>query len=244
MGLFDAYIKEVRDYLDERRQRQDASIFDSNPPSSWPAGQKNNLVLSADTAVELGSPRTASTSFLLWTEDPAVVHHGRTTLIGPDVFQESRSQVPFGKAVLAGVTGFDEENSYDRFREMELAKYDLRLAGYMMRAVSQYQREWSRVSRKAVEEKFSLSFLGQALTQELITLPYVTAVEIIFVTASIEDVLALKSIGDGVAAIIGAMNKMVEEMDFDCSSCEYREICDSAAELRAMRNAIQKKQTT
>ena len=50
----------------------------------------------------------------------------------------------------------------NRYREMELAKYDVSLAGYMMRAVSQYQREWSRISRQAVAAGFSLTAGAEA----------------------------------------------------------------------------------
>jgi CO dehydrogenase/acetyl-CoA synthase beta subunit len=241
MGLFDHHLNQVRNYLAERAGQTPVSVFAAHTAAAWPAGGNSNLVLSADTAVELGSPKTAATSFLLWTERPGAVRHGSIHLIGPDVSRDTRPLTPFGKAVLVEVSGFDETNSYDRWREMELAKYDVSLSGYMMRAVSQYQREWSRISRKAVTGGFSLSLLGGALIHELMKKPYVRGVEILFVTSTEEDVLALKAIGDGVAEITGAMNKMVEEMDFDCSACEFKPVCDDVSELRSMRNAMRKK---
>ena len=243
MGMFDHHLDRLRGFLTENAGRPDFFEFTAEKPPPWPAAGNNNLVLSSDTGVELGSPKTAATSFLLWTDRPEAVRHGRISLIGPDIHQDRRPLSPFGKAVLVNVSGFDENNSYDRYREMELAKYDVRLAGYMMRAVSQYQREWSRISKAAVAGGFSLSVLGGALIHELMRKPYVNAVEILFVTAGVPEVLALKSIGDGVADIIGAMNKMAEEMRFDCSACEYQAVCDEVSELRSMRNAM-KKQTT
>jgi CO dehydrogenase/acetyl-CoA synthase beta subunit len=244
MGLFDNHLDRIRAYLADRAGQTPASVFTAAPAAAWPSGGNNNLVLSADTAVELGSPKTAATSFLLWTERPDAVRHGVIHLIGPDVFRETRPLTPFGKAVLIDVSGFDETNSYDRYREMELAKYDVSLAGYMMRAVSQYQREWSRISKKAVADGFSLALLGGALINELKKKPYIRAVEVVFVTSTVEDVLALKAIGDSVAEITGAMNKMVEEMDFDCSACEFSPVCDDVSELRSMRNAMKEKMKT
>lgn len=244
MGLFDKHLLQVREYLADRAGQADVATFSAADQAAWPAGGSSNLVLSSDTAVELGSPKTAATSFLLWTDQPSAVRHGAISLIGPDIFRETRPLTPFGKAVLIEISGFDEENSYDRYREMELAKYDVSLAGYMMRAVSQYQREWSRISRKAVADGFSLGMLGAALIHELMKKPYVHAVELVFVTAGVDDVLALKAIGDSVAEITGAMNKMVEEMDFDCSSCEFSPVCDEVSELRSMRNAMKKKKNT
>jgi CO dehydrogenase/acetyl-CoA synthase beta subunit len=244
MGLFNPHLDRIRDYLAARAGQTPAAVFTAAPSVNWPSGGNSNLVLSAETAVELGSPKTAATSFLLWTDLPGAVRHGVITLIGPDISRETRPLTPFGKAVLLEVSGFDETNSYDRWRELELAKYDVSLAGYMMRAVSQYQREWSRISRKAVADGFSLSLLGGALIRELMKKPYVRGVEVIFVTSTSEDVLALKAIGDSVAEITGAMNKMVEEMDFDCSSCEFKPVCDDVSELRSMRKAMKEKTKT
>ena len=244
MGLFDHHFDQIKKFLADRAGQPDFSSFTSTPEVNWPSGGNSNLVLSTDTAVELGSPKTAATSFLLWTENPEIVQHNRIFLLGPDISQENRPLTPFGKAVLIEVSGFDEDNSYDRYREMELAKYDISLAGYMMRAVSQYQREWSRISKKAVAEGFSLSLLGIALINELKKKSYVKGVEIVLVTSNVNDVMNLKAIGDSVGEITGAMNKMAEEMDFDCDSCEYSPVCDEVSELRNMRNAMKEKTKT
>jgi CO dehydrogenase/acetyl-CoA synthase beta subunit len=244
MGLFDNHLERVRSFLADRAGQADMTVFSAARAINWPSGGNSNLVLSSDTAVELGSPKTAATSFLLWTDRSDIVRQGRITLIGPDIHRETRPLTPFGKVVLTRVSGFDENNSYDRFREMELAKYDISLAGYMMRAVSQYQREWSRISKTAVDDGFSLSLLGSALINELMKKPYVHAVEVVFVTSCIEDVLALKTIGDEAGEIIGAMNKMVEEMDFDCDACEFSPVCDEVSELRSMRRAMKEKSKT
>jgi len=149
--------------------------------------------------------------------------------------------LPFGKIVLIGGNGFNEENCYDRFREMDLSRYDISLKGYMMRAVSQYMREWSRVSCEAVKNGFSFSILGSALSQKLKELNYVDAVEILIVTSSAEDVRELKKTGDRFLQYINAMTKMAEEMDFQCESCEFQEICDEAEELRDMRRSLMDK---
>ena len=59
--------------------------------------------------------------------------------------------------VIVGGSDFDEDNTYDRYREMELLRYDIHLKGYMMRGVSQQQREWSRVSKEAINNGFSFT---------------------------------------------------------------------------------------
>ena len=134
--------------------------------------------------------------------------------------------------VLVGADGFNEENSYDRYRELDGVRYELDLKGYMMRAVSQYRREWSRVSAEAVKDGFSLGVLGGALIEALRRKEYVRAVEVIFVTASREDVAALAPVADGAMRIIGALNKMLQELEFDCDTCDSIDVCNDVAELR------------
>jgi CO dehydrogenase/acetyl-CoA synthase beta subunit len=198
-------------------------------------------VLGQDTAIELGNPKDASTACLLWVNDPGKVNNSRITIVGPDVPQLQEQHISFGKVVIVGGKDFNEENSYDRYREMEHLRYDIHLKGYMMRGVSQYQREWSRISKMAVNNGFSFQVLGGALIDKFFELKYVRAVETIFITSGKDDVLAMKNISDNVVKIIGAMNKMAEEMSFDCDSCEYTEVCSDVAELRSMRRSNKSK---
>jgi len=103
-------------------------------------------------------------------------------------------------------------------------------------------REWSRVSREAVSRGFSFQIMGSALLTKLKALDYVTGVEVLFVTSSPEDIRALKNTGDKFMRYISAMTKMTEEMDFDCDSCEYQEVCNEAEDLQGMRKSLMKKQ--
>ncbi|MDY7030562.1 MAG: hypothetical protein SVY10_01465 [Thermodesulfobacteriota bacterium] len=207
-------------------------------PVEWPSGGDRNLVLSQDMAVELGSPNDESVSFLIWRDDDGRVHDRCISTVGPDLPESVNKHLPFGKVVMIAGRNFSADNAYTRYREMEGLRYDVNLQGYMMRAVSQYLREWSRVSREAIERGFSLRILGADLIDRYHALDYVTAVEIIFVTSSRDDVLTLKKIGAKSARIISAMNKMAEELSFDCDTCEYMDVCQDVGALRSMRNSI------
>ena len=99
MALFDDHIIRLRTFLFEKENSRELVVFDGHRAPEWPSGGRNNLVLSADTAVELGSPQTASSAFLLWTDRIDTVNHGRISLIGPDTCQETRALAPFGKVV-------------------------------------------------------------------------------------------------------------------------------------------------
>jgi len=241
MALFDKNLIDIRNYLS--RKSADGKVTESvhSAPNGWPEDRKRNLVLGQDTAVELGHPNDASTAFLFWVDDPSAVRHGRITIVGPDL-PALTNQVSFGRVVIVGGDGFDEENSYGRYREMELLRYDIHLKGYMMRSASQFHREWSRVSRQAVAGGFSLRTLGGALIDRFSGLAYARSVEVIFVTSDREAVLELQGIAGPVLQRIGAMNKMAGEMSFDCDDCEYNAVCGDVAELRSMRNVLHKKE--
>ncbi len=243
MGLFDKQYQEIKAFLSRKQNERNVTELLHPHETRWPSEKNRNLVLGPDTAVELGNPRDASASFLLWVNDPSLLKNGRISVVGPDLPQLIGQRVPFGRVVIVGGTDFNAENSYDRYREMELLRYDIHMKGYMMRAVSQYGREWSRVSREALEKGFSFEVLGGAIVDQYRSLSYIRAVEVIFVTAGRDDVQTLGQTGEGVLSIISAMNKMADEMSFDCDTCEYTAVCGDVAELRSMRGALQRKGT-
>ncbi len=238
MRLFNPIIEEIKKFISARIKNGSVLEYKVLNEISWPQAGLTDIVLKSETGIELGNPKDESVSFLAWTGDKSLVRDGLISLVGPDIGEMEPSRLPFGKIVLISGSGFNEENCYDRFREMDLSRYDIALKGYMMRAVSQYMREWSRVSCEAIENGFSFSILGSALSQKLKELNYVDAVEILFVTSSAEDVRELKKTGDRFLQYINAMTKMAEEMDFQCESCEFQEICDEAEELRDMRRSL------
>jgi CO dehydrogenase/acetyl-CoA synthase beta subunit len=240
MQLLESLISEVKEYMGRSREGGRLSEYIAMDVLPWPEAGPRDIVLKSDTGVELGNPKDESISFLLWSDDSSIINDGCISLIGPDISETQSPDLPFGKVILVSVDGFDEENSYDRYREMEFLRYDVSLKGYMMRAVSQHMREWSRVSREAVDNGFSFQMLGSALLQNLKALDYVNKAEVVFVTASSEEVRELRTPADRFTKYINAMTKMAEEMDFDCESCEYQEVCNEAEELQGMRKSLMK----
>lgn len=241
MGLFDKQYSDITSFLDEKRSHGQVSEFLHSNECDWPIEKNRNLVLGQDTAVELGNPKDASTSFLIWVNEPEKIRNKRITIVGPDLPRLKGRQVSFGKIVIVGASDFDADNSYDRYRELEMLRYNIHLKGYMMRGVSQQQREWSRVSIDAINSGFSFKHLGSALIDEFLKIGYVRSAETVFITSDREDVMKTKVISDDVYKLISAMNKMAAEMSFDCDECEYNDVCGDVAELRSMKNALSRK---
>jgi CO dehydrogenase/acetyl-CoA synthase beta subunit len=238
MELFTDTIKSVRSFV---AQSSPLNYWNADISCSWPAGGSRNIVLKDDTGLELGSPERDSVSCLLWTQDQSLVEDGRITLIGRDFAQCTGESLPFGKIVIACVHGFNEDNAYERHKDMDFLRYDLDLKGFMLRAVSQFMREWCRISKEALQNSFSSRILGSALMQLFRAQPFVKSVEVIYLTSSTEDIGRLKEITAPAEMIIAAMNKMAGEMDFECESCDYRTVCDDATQLKSMRDSLMKK---
>ncbi|MBN1497083.1 MAG: hypothetical protein JXA07_09965 [Spirochaetes bacterium] len=240
MKLFEDIIIELRSWMGGMREHAPEYAEHNAGADDWPAGERGNIVMQVDTGVELGNPRDESASFLLWTSDLSLVKDGRITRIGPDVSACRGRSVPFGKAAILAVTGFTKDNCFERHREMELVRSGLNLKGYMMRATSQHMREWSRISTGAVENGFSLAILGSSLINRYRSLPYVAAAEMLFVTSAPEHVRALQRIGIRSGRLIAAMSKMVQELSFDCDTCDYNDICSEVDVLKSMRRSMKK----
>ena len=241
MDLFAQQFAFVDEWLAERRRHRQIRQLAVDPAADWPAGGRRNLVIGQDIAVELGHPEDGSLASLIWREFQDGDRGGRTWLVGPDLPEARGRRLPLAKVVMIHGRGFDADNSYARYRQLEAVRYAIDLKGYMMRAASQVNREWSRVSHYALADGFSLSILGRALIQAYTALDYVDRADVLLVTSNRDDVMAFKPLADRVREVIGAMSGMSAAMDFDCDSCSYAPVCDAVDGLRAMHQALEEK---
>ena len=237
MNLFDDIIAATKKKMLAAGHRE----LDIAPDGEiWPASSGPELVLEKDAGVELGHPAEGSFSLLLWTADASLVQPGRLTLAGPDLHESGTQRRPFVKIVLLLVNGFDENNCHARHRELALRHHRLALKGYMVRAASLYQQEWSRVDRGILERGYGFAGLGRSLSRLYMDQPYVQAVEMMVSTAALPGPEQFEALGRRAAARIAAMNRMVDELAFDCSDCAYTDVCGEIAALRAMRETLRK----
>ena len=237
MEIFDSAFGEVKNYLKERENK--SVVTNYNPKIDWQKDKSTSIIMQGDTAIELGHPMKESVYFLAWTEKKEQVNDGKITVIGKNIGDIKEEKVSFAEVILIQGHGFNEENTYDRHLEMDLIKRQLRLKGYMIRAVPQRMREWSRISKEAVKNGFSFDVLGSELINKLKELEYVDAVEILFITGNDEDIKVLEPMGQKVTKSIQAMNKMVENLQYDCKSCEFEDVCEEFGELKAMHKKMQ-----
>jgi CO dehydrogenase/acetyl-CoA synthase beta subunit len=240
LEIFDDDIRWLRRYIESRRaQGRDVRLLDSGEgdqryPDFLNRG-RTTIVLSEDTWLELGNPNTKSTAPVLVTESLDLVSDGAITLIGPDI-PEVRGSLPFAQVLLIASNELHDED----YRKINSFQYELELEGYMIKAIPSSLTIWSRVSKESAGKGFSFEILGKAIIERYKSAFSIPSIEIVFVTSSKEDVEELEDLHQKVKRIISAMNKMIQEMSFDCSSCEYLDVCGDVRQLGALRDRLMK----
>ncbi len=238
MELFENILDQLRDFIPTKSNK--VNFFNYNDSYNWEKDKKTNIIMGSDTAIELGHPSKESLYFLAWTDDKERISDGKITLIGKDIKKIKKGKCSFGEIILICGHEFNEENFFDRYLEMDILKRKLNLKGYMIRAVPQRMREWSRISKEAVNKGFSFEILGNEIIKKYKELEYVDGVEVIFITSGEEELKNLKPIGEKVTKSIQAMNKMFENLEYDCEVCDYQDVCNEMNELRKLRKKLHK----
>lgn len=247
MSIFDAYIKQIAEYIEEMRKAGreiiefTCSDHSCNPPFEVGPGAGSGLVMKSDTFLELGSPTAGSSAFALYTKDTSLIRDSRVCLIGPDIQTSSSPVLPFGQVIMVGGEAF---SAGDYQRLIQCQYIGDRIEGYMVKSMP--GRIWTRISNEVAQKGFSFKFLAMALMKIIKTqIPNVTVVEALFVTSDKSDLQNLNEIGVSVSEIAHTLKKKhwetrgvdISDCAFggDCGSCTDKSVCD------AVKKAIHKK---
>jgi CO dehydrogenase/acetyl-CoA synthase beta subunit len=161
--------------------------------------------------------------------------------VGPDVGELEGKEAPMAKILFVELVGATEENLYDLYLKVTLSRLEVSLRGYMIRASSPIQREWCRVSREAVRSGISLAHIGAAEIETVKRLPFVKAAEMGMVTLSVSSVAAFSGLAHKAERIASALCKLSREMDHECESCAFSDLCGSLSGLKHLRAMRQKR---
>jgi CO dehydrogenase/acetyl-CoA synthase beta subunit len=233
MGLFDESLAEMVAWREERRASGELHEFPYNAFSRWPEG--STLVLKEDTALELGATGRASLSLLLWTEEEGLLREDTVCLVGEELPEAGGGPVPFGQLVLVRGSFPDE---YEAYRDLRDVVYDTRLKGVSSRIWPDRLQVWCRVSREAVRDGFSLVKYGTALLGRLREIEAVEGVEVILIAGELDELDRLRPAAEKTQDTVDALIKMYEEMNFDCETCEYVDVCEEVVELKQIRERL------
>jgi CO dehydrogenase/acetyl-CoA synthase beta subunit len=240
LEIFNEDIAWLREYIESKKiQGRNVRVLDFGKGNLRYADflkkDKATIVLNEDTWLELGTPGTFSTAPALVTENFNLVNDGAITLIGQDI-PEARGKLSFAQILLIASNELQDED----YRKINTFQFELELKGYMIKAVPSSLTIWSRISNDSATEGLSFEILGKAIIDGYKSKFNNPSVEVVFVTSSKEDVEEFKDLHHKVTRIIGAMNKMIEELAFACSSCEYLDVCGDVRQLGALREKLMK----
>ena len=248
MNPFDPYLRRIRDYnKDLEKKGRRVRVWFDDPLSGGevtPSQAASPLILKENTAVELGGPQTAGSTFMIWTKDVSLISDGQIMLVGPDFGEVNGGTLPFGQVTLVGGPAISKEIQSRLEREQYAAE---RLPGYMVRSTG--GRIWSRVSFQALDDGLSLRSLGASIIAHLHDkLPTVTAAEIIFITSSIDDVQNLERIGAQVRKLSHDLRRerlretadgqYICENEISCEACTDNEVCSEIREILVIRKKV------
>lgn len=188
----------------------------------------NQLVLLRDAAFELDG-----TGFNLVSSKDIVGDEG-TLLIGEDLTDIKKDRA-FARVCLIELCDItDEQLAYDTIRKIEYEKYHYFPDGYMIRTSSVSQKETVRLSKSAIKQGISFENIGNSLIERYKHHNAVKKVKVIFLTHRDIDYGALSDWAVKGNGITKALNRIINDMNFDCTRCNMKIICDEVEGMREL----------
>ena len=230
MRLYDNLINEIKSSLCDAKQVKSNVLLNSS--------DKNSVIFLSDTAFELGGNNKPCVSSLAVSSD--MEFSNSVYLLGGDL-DKIKSDSPFGKFVLLQIEDFpNEQDTFNKIKELEALRYHLNVDGFMTRASALNMREQIRVSKKAIKSGVTFSDYGQTLLNEYLKFDYVKSAEIYFVT-NFDDFEKLNFVAKKISQTTSALNHIFDNVMFDCSTCNLKEICDEVDGLKELHLKTAKK---
>jgi len=224
MRLYNNLINEIKSSLND-------SVILPKSKNMLNVSDKNSVIFLSDTAFELGGSQKPCVSTLAVSSD--MTFSNSVILQGNDL-NEIMSDSPFGKFVFIEVEDFpDEQDTFNKIKELEALRYHLSVDGFMTRASALNMREQIRVSKNAIKSGVTFSDYGNALLKEYLKFPYVKSAELYFVT-DFNDFEKLNSVAKKISQTTSALNHIFDNVMFDCSTCNLKEICDEVDGLKEL----------
>lgn len=229
MNLFDNMIQQTRSIL----QGHSSSCWAYNPGRSWKTCTENQLVLLRDASIELGANGLDAAAFTMVTTDDSIIQRDEIRLIGDDLPHISQDTA-FAKIILiqAKQLAEDETEAYKQIKDIDFLKYKFYLDGYMSRISNERCREHVRIGKNAHAGGITFEQVGNSIINRYKSHPLVERVQVWFVTKPIPEFQQLSDTAQKNKKITSALNHIMDDLNFDCNTCNLREVCAEVEGLR------------
>ncbi len=223
MNYFDSLIEEVDLLKEPLRQK----VYEKTSP--WNDLGRNEVILQRETAYELDGVGFN----LVTTKDVS----DEIILLGDDL-SEVKSNRKFARiSIIQLEETYDEQKAYNLIKKVEYVKYHHFPEGYMIRTASRSHKEVVRVSKTALKEGISFQKVGSLLIEKHRENPLVKGVKVIFITAKEADYKKLEALANKNTAITETLNRIMNNVTFDCDSCNLKPICDEVEGLKELHKS-------
>lgn len=224
MILFDKFIDRILELSGDKKMLEKA-------PTKMVGATKNDILFANDTAFELGGGQLPCVSTLAVSSDKSFSNSAY--LIGRDL-TEIKEDAPFGKVVLLEIEDVeDDDEAFKCIKELDQIKYKIYIKDFMSRASAFSMREQIRVGKNAKKQGYSFADYGSYLIEEYKKNPLVKSVDIIFFI-DFEGYAELNSIAQRIKDTTSALNHILDNVLFDCSSCNLKPICDEVEGMKEL----------
>lgn len=227
MVLYDGFINRLSELVEDKKELPCSTKELQN-------GSKNDIIFGRDTAFELGGSQKPCVSTLAVSSD--MHFSNKAYLVGRDLPQITGDS-PFGKIVFVEIDEqTDDDTAFNTVKELEQVKYKFFVRGFMTRASALNMREQIRVGKNAVKSGVSFADYGQKLIDTFLQNEKVKSVEVVFLT-DFDGYRELNSVAEKIKETTSALNHILDNVMFDCSTCNLKPICD---EVEGMKELHQK----
>lgn len=220
MKFFDSLIFETEHLISAFQKK----VFLKGTP--WRDAGQNQVIMRRDTAFELDG-----TGFNLITSDKVA---DEIIVVGDDL-NKIRADRRFARISIVQIDDVeDEQKAYNLIKKIDYIKYHSFPDGYMMRSTSRSHKESVRVSKNTIKDGADFQKIGSMLIEKYKENPAVKGVKMTFVTVPEADYSAIERLAEKNYAIAETLNHVMNSVNFDCSTCNLKPICDEVEGMKEL----------
>ncbi len=220
MKFFDPLICQTNELLSSLPCRTQSNS------AAWKDAGTNQVIMRRDTAFEL-----EGTGFNLVTSQSVT---DETVVFGEDLSDIS-SDRHFARIAIIQIDDIgDEQTAYNLIKKIEYVKYHTFPDGYMMRSTSRSHKEAVRVSKSAIIDGIDFHKVGSLMIKKYKEIPAVKGVKVIFITSPNADYNSIEKLAEKNTEIAETLNHIMNSVNFDCSTCNLKAICDEVEGMKEL----------
>lgn len=200
----------------------------------YPLEEGKVFLFPEDAAVELGGREKPSPYQISYTSSSELVKDDACYLIGKDI-PELSGEICFAHVSFLRFEeedGTQEQTLYRLLRNIEYTRYKLNPAFVMVRVNTNRMREGALIGKDALKNGFNFAKLGALFADAYKKEKRVKAVTQYFITDPEFPYSELEAISKQSEGITVALDHIMKKLAMDCSSCQFKGVCDEIEGIR------------